>query len=112
MYLGSTHRLVSRKSGGNDSRTVKEIIGMNFAKCYFRGFHRFFFFKSENCSKTLGASRMTRHKFHTDNHQILGANIQNSFVRATWRTRVTNYMHSWSFDGEVKVRVFAYCKCG
>jgi len=73
MALGSIHRLVNRKPGdNNDSRTVKEIIGLNFAKCYFRD-PQIFLKKSENCYKILGASRMTRHKFYIDDYQILGA---------------------------------------
>jgi len=37
---------IENLGGNNDSRTVKEIIGLNFSKCYLRVPQIFFFSKS------------------------------------------------------------------
>jgi hypothetical protein len=45
-------------------------------------------YSSQKCRslvRILSAIRVTRNKFHTEDLQILGATVQNSVARATWR---------------------------
>jgi hypothetical protein len=46
------------------------------------------FQKCRSHLKILGASRMTRSKFHTEDPQILGVTVENLVTRATWCTEL------------------------
>ena len=43
------------------------------------------FHKSTGHLQIVGAIRVTRSKFHTENPQMLGVTVQNLVARATWR---------------------------
>jgi hypothetical protein len=74
---------------------VCDIRALNFTVSFTWGSGAQLLRKFSSHLKILGTGKVTWSKFHTEGPQILGATVQNSVVRATWRPRFVLPWPKW-----------------